>query len=97
VAHSGLTSHPAALATGHLALGGGGIGSFLVHLFIWHLIFRFVFTLWHIHTFGPIIVGLIVVGVVALAILRSRRGRGWWRRSRRGSGHYRSETGPRDW
>ncbi len=33
--------------------------------------------LWRIHPFGPYIVLLIVVALVALAILRSRRGRGW--------------------
>ena len=93
----GPASHPAVLATGHLAVGGGGIASFLVHLFIWHLIFRSAFTIWHIHTFGPIIVGLIVAGVVALAILRSRRGRGWWRRSGGGSMRRGTGMGPRDW
>jgi hypothetical protein len=97
MAHIALASHPAALATSHLALGGGGIGSFLVHLFIWHLIFRFVFAVWHIHTFGPIIVGLIVAGVVSLAILRSRRGSRWWRGSRGGSMRYGTGGGPRDW
>lgn len=84
MAHFVLASHPAALPTSHLAIGGGGIGSLLVHLFIWHLIWRFVFTVWRIHTFGPIIVGLIVVAAVTLAILRSRRGPGWWRRPRSG-------------
>jgi hypothetical protein len=89
--------HPVALADGHLAIGGGGIGSLLVHLFIWHLIFRFFFAIWHIHTFGPIIVAVIVAGLVTLAILRSRRGRGWWRPTRAGSSRYGSSTGPRDW
>jgi hypothetical protein len=85
------------MANGHLAIGGGGIGSLLVHLFIWHLIWRFVFIIWHIHTFGPILVALIVACAVTLAILRSRRGPGWWRRSRGGSMRYRTGTGPRDW
>ncbi|MCW2931843.1 MAG: hypothetical protein JWM19_2805, partial [Actinomycetia bacterium] len=39
------------MANGHLAIGGGGISSLLVHLVIWHLIWRFVFIIWHIHTF----------------------------------------------
>ena len=85
------------MANGHLAIGGGGIGSLLVHLFIWHLIWRFFFIIWHIHTFGPILVALIVACAVTLAILRSRRGSGWWRRSRGGSMRCGSGTGPRDW
>jgi hypothetical protein len=96
VAHIVLASHPAALPASHLAIGGG-IGSLLVHLFIWHLIWRFLFTVWRIHTFGPIIVGLVVVAVVALAVLRSSRGPGWWRRSRGGWMRHGPGDGPRDW
>jgi hypothetical protein len=97
VAHFVLVSHPAALSTSHLAIGGGGIGSLLVHLFIWHLVWRFVFTVWRIHTFGPVIVGLIVAAVVALGILRSRRGPGWWRRPRGGWMRHGTGDGRRDW
>jgi hypothetical protein len=47
--------------------------------------------------FGSILVALIVAGAVTLAILRSRRGPGWWRRSRDGSMRYGTGAGPRDW
>ena len=47
--------------------------------------------------FGPILVALIVAGAVTLAILRSRRGPGRWRRSRDSSMRYGADTGPRDW
>ncbi len=78
-------------------VAAAGLGTFLVHLFIWHLIWRAGLFLWHIKTFGPIIVALIVIGLIALGVFRRRRGQGWpWRR--RGGGYgYGTGTGPRDW
>jgi hypothetical protein len=94
----------AGLAGHHLALGGAGLGHFLVRLFIWHEIARLFRYLWHIHTFGPyIVIGLIVV-IVGLLVWRRfhgpvRGGRGgiMWGRRRRGSAGYGSGGGPRDW
>jgi uncharacterized membrane protein YgcG len=95
-----------------LALGGGGIGSLIIHLFIWHEIFRLVLLLWRIHTFGPFIVlllGLVLVGVIVWRKGRGpiRWGRGPIRRGRRrssrstsygsGSSGYGTGGGPRDW
>lgn len=81
-------------ATGYHALGGG-LAGFLIHLFIWRMIWRVAILLWRIPTFGPIIVGLIVVAAIALAVLRSA-GR-WPRRRRGGTFNYGSGRGPRDW
>jgi hypothetical protein len=69
-AHAGL---------GGVALGGGGGGlaHLIIRLIVWRLIWRVGFMLWRIHLFGPYIVLLIVAVLVALAVLRSRRGRGW--------------------
>jgi hypothetical protein len=69
--------HSVPLLGGYNALGGGGLAHFLVRLFIWHEIWRLGRELWHIPTFGPIIVILLGVAVVALSILRSRGGLGW--------------------
>jgi hypothetical protein len=95
-----------------LALGGGGIGSLIVHLFIWHEIFRLVFFLWRIHTVGPFLVVLLGLGLIGLIAWRKghrliRRGRGpicWGRRRRSGSADYGTGStgygtggGPRDW
>ena len=52
--------------------GGGGIGRLIVHLFIWHLIWRAGLGLWHIPTVGPFLVAAIIAAVVALGILRRR-------------------------
>jgi hypothetical protein len=81
-----------------LALGGGGLGSALIHLFIWHLIWRAALGIWRIPTFGPVIDIVLGIVVVALIIIRSQRGRGWWQRpgGRSGAG-YGSRGGPRDW
>lgn len=67
----------------------------LVHLFIWRMILRLLLTLWRIHTFGPIIVGLIVIALIALAVLRAA---GRWPGQRRGGSTGRGTgQGPRDW
>ena len=101
------------MLTNHgLALGGGGIGSLIVHLFIWHEIFRLVFLLWRIHTVGPFLVVLLGLGLIGVIAWRRGRGPGRWRRGpirwgkRRGSGSagygtgstgYGTGGGPRDW
>jgi hypothetical protein len=82
----------------HTALGGGGIASLLIHLFIWHEIFRLFRHLWRIHTFGPFIVvllGLIVVGFIVWR--QSGRSTRWSRRRGGGSTGYGNGKGPRDW
>ncbi len=82
----------------HLALGGGGLGHWIVRLFIWHEIWRLFRYLWRIPTFGPFIVvalGLILVGLV---VWRQVRGPIRWSRGRaRGSAGYGTGAGPRDW
>lgn len=97
----------AGFAGHHLALGGGGIGHFLVRLFIWHEIGRAIRYLWHIPTFGPFIVIGLGVLIVGLFIWRRMRGgpvrwggRGagpFWGRRRGGSTGYGTGGGPRDW
>jgi hypothetical protein len=82
--------HAARLFGGYRPIGGGGLGHWLVRLFIWHEIWRFGRAIWHIPTFGPVIIILLVAAVVALGVLRSRGGPGWLSRRRGG-------TGPRDW
>ncbi len=77
--------------------GGGGLAHFLVRLFIWHEIWRLVRLLWHIPTFGPIIVILLVLALVTVGFLRSRGGPGWLTRRGGGSGGVGTGTGPRDW
>jgi hypothetical protein len=97
-----LTNHamdPAAALPGahHVALGGGGIGSLIIHLFIWHEIFRLFGYLWRIPTFGPFIV--VLLGVVVVGVLVWRRSGKPVRllRSRRGGGTGYGAGGPRDW
>jgi hypothetical protein len=89
--------HILAPAGASLALGGGGLGSLLVHLFIWHLIWRSAFALWRIPTFGPVIVVVLVIAMVAAGVYRSRRGAIWPWRSRGGRHGYGTGDGPRDW
>jgi hypothetical protein len=98
--------------SGHaVALGGGaGLGRLLVHLFIWRLLWRGGLAIWRVPTFGPAIDIVLGIVVVALIILRSQRGPGWWQRRGgwpgrpRGSGTSdntetgsRDNAGPRDW
>jgi hypothetical protein len=98
-----LTNHalnPAAALPGahHVALGGAGIGGLIIHLFIWHEIFRLFRYLWHIPTFGPFIVvllGLVVVGYIAWR--RSGKPVRFGRPRRNGSAGYGSGSGHRDW
>jgi hypothetical protein len=105
-----LTNHGPSLAAHlpgahHLALGGAGIGSLLIHLFIWHEIFRLFRYLWHIPTVGPFIVvllGLILVGGLVWRQSRGPMSRGpirWSRRRGSTSGYGSSDgaRGPRDW
>lgn len=93
-----LPGHGYALAShAHaLALGGAGIGSLIVHLVIWHLIWRAGLALWHIPTVGPYLVVLLIVAVVGLGAVRRRRGPRWWN-NRGGSTGYGTGRGPRDW
>ena len=52
-----------------VAVSGGGVGRFLVHVFIWHLIWRAALALWRIPTFGPVIVVMLVIALVAAGCL----------------------------
>lgn len=70
------------------ALGGGGLGHWIIRLFIWHEIWRLVRYIWRIPTFGPFIAVLIVAVFVGLLIWLQQRGP----RRQRSAG-----TGPRDW
>jgi hypothetical protein len=84
----------AKLAASHLALGGAGIGGLIIHLFIWHLIWRLMFDVWHIPTFGPFIFFAIIAAFIGHGIWRRQRGP---RRRRGGFAGYGSGSGPRDW
>ena len=109
--------HAAQIVGGHVAAGGhaglggvalgggGGLAHLIIRLIIWRLIWRAGFMLWRIHPFGPYLVLLIVAALVTLAVLRSRRGRGWpgprlpGRRGRNDPFADRTDdqAGPRDW
>jgi len=69
------------------ALGGGGLGHWIIRLFIWHEIWRLMRLIWRIPTFGPFIAVLIIAAIVGLLIWRQQ-----YSRRRTGTG-----TGPRDW
>jgi hypothetical protein len=84
----------AKLAASHLALGGGGIAGLIIHLFIWHLIWRLLFSVWHIHIFGPFIVLAVIAAFIGHGIWRRQRGP---RRRRGGLTGYGTGSGPRDW
>jgi hypothetical protein len=84
----------AKLGASHLALGGAGIGGFLIHLFIWHVIWRLLFYVWHIHTFGPFLFFALIAVFIGYGIWRRQHGP---RRRRRGSVGYGTGSGPRDW
>jgi hypothetical protein len=95
-----LAVHTHALAAGGPAavggLGGAGLGRVLVHLFIWHLIWRAGFALWRIPTVGPFLVVFLIAAIVALGIVRRHRGPRWWN-NRGGSTGAGTGSGPRDW
>jgi hypothetical protein len=76
--------------------GGGGLARFLVHLFIWHEIWRFGRLIWHIPKFGPVIFFVIIAVLVAGSIYgsRLRSGRGGFGSSAR---NRQTGSGPRDW
>ncbi len=81
-----------------LAVGGGGLVSLLVHLFIWHEIWRLGRYLWHIPTYGPFIVVFLGLLLIGATVWRRTRGPIRLRRWRgRGLTGYGSGTGPRDW
>jgi hypothetical protein len=87
------------LAGSHLALGGGGLGSLIVHIIIWHEIWRLIRYVWRIPTVGPFLVILVIAALVAAGIWRRQRGP--FLRRRQGSGSTGpgtgSDSGPRDW
>ncbi|MGP7996668.1 MAG: hypothetical protein ACLPKI_04940 [Streptosporangiaceae bacterium] len=82
-----------AALSGHAALGVGGVVHFIFRLFVWRLLWRWSVLLWHIKTFGPVILLLIVLLVALALILRARRRADT--RPRRGPGD--DGPGPRDW
>jgi hypothetical protein len=95
---------PFRLAGARVAIGGGGLGGlghFLIRLFIWHEIFRLFRYLWRVPTFGPFIVIAIILIVAGVLIWRRthgpfiRRGGGPGGRGRPGGGG--GPAGPRDW
>jgi hypothetical protein len=95
-------SMPFRLASAHLAIGGGGLGGlghFIVRLFIWHEIFRLFRYLWRVPTFGPFIVIVIILVVAGALIWRRTHGpfmrRGIGRPG--GWGGSGGSGGPRDW
>lgn len=85
-------SHVAAL--GGLR-GGGGLGHFLVHLFIWHLIWRAGLGIWRVPTVGPFLIVAIGIVIVAVICLRAQRGPRWW--SPGGGSARGGNRGQRDW
>jgi hypothetical protein len=88
------------LAASHLAFGGAGIGGLIVHLIIWHLIWRLLALVWHIHTFGPVIVFAVIAAFIGYRVWRRQRGPGGFTgfgRRRGGSSGYGTGSGPRDW
>jgi len=68
---------------------------FLFLLFIWRAVWRVGLLVWRIPTFGPVIIGVIVLAVAAAAVMRAA-GLGPWRR-RVGTFSEGSGNGPRDW
>jgi hypothetical protein len=72
----------------------GGV-KFLVLLLIWRAVWRFGLLLWRIPTFGPVIVGVIVLAVAAAGVMRAARLGPWRRRGGIFGGG--SGSGPRDW
>jgi hypothetical protein len=78
----------------HAALGGGGLVHWLIRLVIWHEIWRIARVIWRIPTFGPYLVGLILLAVIGVSVMA---GRGVRRRRLGGSVGYGTGSGPRDW
>ena len=78
------------------AMGGGGLGHWIVRLFVWHEMFRLFRYLWDIHTFGPFIVLLIIAVLIGLAIWRRQHGP-FLRRRQAGSAGRGTGSGPHDW
>jgi hypothetical protein len=76
--------------------GGGGLGHALVHLFIWHLIWRAGLGIWRVPTVGPFLIVAIGLAIVAVIALRAQRGPQWWNH-RGGSARQSSNRSPRDW
>jgi hypothetical protein len=58
----------ALLAYGHYSHHGGGLGSFLAHAALWHIVGRLLYAL-------PIPVGLVLGVVLALGLVVTRRRR----------------------
>lgn len=85
------------LASRHLALGGGGLAHWLIRLFIWHEIWRLIWYLWRIPTFGPFLVIALGCVLVGSAVWRGYHGPIWRGRRRGGSTGYGTGAGPRDW
>jgi hypothetical protein len=84
-----------AALSGHAALGVGGLAHFIFRLFIWRLFWRWSLLIWHIKTFGPIILLLIVLAVAMWLILRARRRQDTGRRPDSDNGGL-GGSGPRD-
>jgi hypothetical protein len=84
-----------AALSGHAALGVGGLAHFIFRLFIWRLFWRWSLLIWHIKTFGPVILLLIVLAVAMWLILRARRRQDTGRRPDSDNGGL-GGPGPRD-
>jgi len=80
-----------------VALGGGGLGGFFVRLLIWHELWRLIRIVWRIHTFGPIIVIVIVAALIVVSVWKPWRRSGPWRGRGGGGGPAGGNPGPRDW
>jgi len=51
----------------------GGLIHFILRLFIWRLLWRFGMLIWHIRTFGPPILLLVLAALALWIIVRWRR------------------------
>ncbi len=51
-----------------------GRGGLIVHLIVWHFLWRLVLNAWRIPTFGPFLVLLIIAVFVGLSVWRRHRG-----------------------
>ena len=84
--------------SGHAAFGVGsvvGVAHFILRLFIWRWLWRFSMLIWHIKTFGPVILLLVVLVIGLWLILRARRRQG--RREGTLDDRDPDGSGPRDW